>query len=123
MLVPGGSTVGLRSIWLAAYSGFRTVHIYGMDSCYADDGAHHAYDQTLNDGETVLKVARGDREYHCAPWMVRAAGEFEATWHDMRTFVDPITGRLSPVTLHVHGVGLIPDIARELRAAERELAA
>jgi hypothetical protein len=46
ILVPGGSTVGLRSLWLATFSGFRTIHMYGIDSSYAADGAHHAYAQS-----------------------------------------------------------------------------
>jgi hypothetical protein len=122
MLVPGGSTVGLRSLWLAAYSGFRTIHMYGVDSCYDVEGAHHAYAQSLNDGETVVKVVRGHQEYHCAPWMCRQANEFVETWHDLRNYVDPF-GKPAPVTVHVKGRGLIPDIARELRNEERERAA
>lgn len=119
ILVPGGSTVGLRSLWLATYSGFRTIHLYGIDSSYADDGQHHAYAQTLNDRETVLEVVRGEKTYRCAPWMVRQAGEFTETWRDLTEYVDQFD-KPSPVTVHVHGSGLIPDIARGLRAEARE---
>lgn len=121
LLIPGGSTVGLRALWLATYSGFRRIHVFGMDSSYDVDGAHHAYAQNLNDGETVLEVVRGDKRYQCAPWMVRQANEFTDTWHDLRRYAEP-DGRPSPVTIHVKGHGLIPDIAAELRAAEREKA-
>lgn len=121
ILVPGGSTVGLRCLWLATYSGFRTVHMYGIDSSYAESGEHHAYAQALNDGETVLEVVRGDKTYRCAPWMTRQAAEFEETWRDLRNYVD-FADRPSPVTVHVHGVGLIPDIARDLRDEGRAAA-
>jgi uncharacterized Rossmann fold enzyme len=111
ILVPGGSTVGLRSLWLAAYSGFRTIHLYGMDGSYRGD-AHHAYGQPLNDGEPVIEVAHGGKTYLCARWMARQAAEFQETWRDLRNFGEP-------VTVHVHGEGLIPDIARSLRAQDR----
>lgn len=122
ILVPGGSTVGLRALWLAAFSGFRKIHVYGMDSSYAADGSHHAYAQALNDGEAVLDVVRGDSRYRCAPWMIRQAEEMVSTWHELRKFRDH-DNRPSPITVHVHGVGLIPDIARALRVEEREVAA
>ena len=39
--------------------------------------------------------------------MVRQSAEFRDTWNDLRR---------EGVTVHVHGRGLIPDIARKLRA-------
>jgi uncharacterized Rossmann fold enzyme len=121
ILVPGGGTVGLRAMWLATFSGFRTLRIYGMDSSYAEDGSHHAYAQALNDGEQVIEVVRGGRKYRCALWMTRQAAEFEQTWRDLRTWTD-FEGKPAPVSIFVHGDGLIPDIAAELRRAERAAA-
>jgi uncharacterized Rossmann fold enzyme len=121
ILVPGGSTVGLRSLWLATYSGFRTIHLYGCDSSYADDGTHHAYAQPLNDHETVLDVVMGAKRYRCAPWMVRQASEFQQSWKDLREYEEE-PGKTAPVTLHVHGRGLVPDVAKQLRAEERGVA-
>lgn len=123
ILIPGGSTVGLRAIWLAAFSGFRRIHMYGVDSSYTEDMRHHAYPQALNEGETVLEVARGDKRYKAAPWMVRQSVEFEITWNDMQAFeAYPGAGR-TPVSIHVKGYGLLPDIARALREQLRERAA
>jgi uncharacterized Rossmann fold enzyme len=119
VMVPGGSTVGLRALWLAAFSGFRTIHMYGMDSSYADDGAHHAYPQALNDQETTVELERQGKTYRCAPWMARQAAEFTETWNDLRNFVDPATGLPAPVSIYVHGRGLLPDIARGLREEAR----
>src|SRR6185503_12920295 len=87
ILVPGGSTVGLRTLWLAAFSGFRTIHMYGVDSSYADDGTHHAYPQALNDQEVRVKVERKGRQYLCAPWMLRQSAEFTETFNDLRNYV------------------------------------
>lgn len=119
ILVPGGCTVGLRALWLATFSGFRTIHMYGIDGSYADDGAHHAYPQALNDQEATIQVQRGEKTYTCSLWMVRQASEFVQTWNDLRAFTDPASGRPAPVTIHVHGRGLLPDIARELRDEAR----
>lgn len=121
ILVPGGSTVALRAMWLAVFSGFRKLHMYGVDGSYAADGSHHAYPQALNDGEQVLEVACGNNRYRCAPWMARQAEEFVGTWNALRQFVD-FDNKPSPVTIRVHGVGLVPDIARNLKNEERKAA-
>lgn len=113
VLVPGGGTVGLRSLWLCAFSGYRSIHVYGMDSSF-DGDAHHAYPQPLNDGDRVIEVAMGDKRYRAALWMVRQSHEFRWHWRDLKR---------EGVTLHVHGRGLIPDIAKNLRQEERERAA
>lgn len=119
ILIPGGCTVGLRALWLATFSGFRTIHMYGIDGSYASGGAHHAYPQALNDQESTIEVQRGDKTYTCSLWMIRQAAEFVETWHDLKNFRDPATGEPDPVTVHVHGRGLLPDIARELRDEAR----
>lgn len=105
VMVPGGGTVGLRALWLCALSGFKTVHVYGMDSSYAGD-AHHAYPQPLNDGESLMNVTVRGKSYACAKWMVRQAEEFGWHWTDLER---------EGVQLFVHGQGLIPDLARYRR--------
>jgi uncharacterized Rossmann fold enzyme len=104
VMVPGGGTVGLRAINLCWIAGFKKIHVYGMDSSYAD-GAHHAYPQALNDGEKVLELKLGDKTYRAAVWMARQAEEFRDAWHHLTS---------QNVKLHVHGTGLIPDLARAL---------
>lgn len=113
LLVPGGGTVGLRTLWLAAMSGFRVIHVYGMDSSY-EGSDHHAYPQVLNDGERTLEVTMGGRRYVCAPWMARQAEEFRETWNDLRRY---------GIAVHVHGEGLLPDLARSLWAEARAMEA
>jgi hypothetical protein len=51
--------------------------------------------------------------------MARQAAEFTETWNDLRNFVDPATGLPAPVSIYVHGRGLLPDIARGLREEAR----
>jgi hypothetical protein len=115
VLVPGGGTVTLRALWLAALSGFRTIHLYGVDSSYTDTGSHHAYAQPLNDNERIMEVAMRaadgtEKRYRASPWQVRQAEEFKQHWAELKR---------EGVTLHVHGRGLLPDIAATLKAEER----
>jgi hypothetical protein len=106
--IPGGGTVGLRAMWLAFFSGYRKLHIYGMDGSY-EEGRHHAYAQPLNDGEATLEVVMGGRRYTCAKWMARQADEFQWIWAELtRRGMD----------IRVHGRGLIPDMAKTLRLQE-----
>lgn len=112
-LVPGGSTVGLRAIALAWMSGYRKIHVYGMDGSYRGDD-HHAYPQALNDGVTPVEVrlSTGGKPYRCARWMVRQAEEFKDAYAALSD---------EGVSVFVHGSGLIPDMVKALRA-ERQAA-
>lgn len=111
VIVPGGCTVGLRSLWLGFGSGFRKIHVYGLDSSYAGD-EHHAYPQALNDTDTTIEVVVNHKRYLCAKWMARQANDFIGCYPQLRDF---------GVKLWVHGDGLIPDLYRNLR--ERDKAA
>lgn len=73
--VPGGSTVLLRSLALFRMLGFKRFHIFGCDSCL-DGEAHHAYEQTENDGQPALAVTVGTKIFYCHPWMLSQAQEF-----------------------------------------------
>lgn len=70
-----GSSVGLRSIFLAFCLGYREFHLYGFDSCY-HDGNGHAYSQPLNDKEKLIDVEIHGRKFKAAPWMVTQMQEF-----------------------------------------------
>ncbi len=110
-LIGGGNTIGLRIMNLGYLLGFRTFHYYGLDSSFADDGRDHAY--TKHDGEEPesMTVVFRDKQYRCSPWMARQADEFKNLFF-------PMFARLG-CDIHVHGEGLIPDIAREFRALAR----
>lgn len=112
LLVPGGGTVGLRAMYLAFFSGYTKIHLYGMDGSYSGD-THHVTPQALNDGETTVSVVHGAKTYRCALWMARQAEEFQDQYRSLRR---------RGAQIFVHGDGLIPDIARQLRAEERAAA-
>jgi len=105
VFVPGGGTVGLRTLYLAWLSGYRKIHLYGFDSCYHGED-HHAYAQSLNDDDATQTVVMGDKTYRAARWMVRQAMEFK----DQLAFLKD-----KGVKVFVHGRGLIPDIWKALK--------
>ena len=76
LTVCGGSSVGLMAISLAYIMGYRKFHIFGYDSCYSGN-KHHAYKQTLNDGEKVIDVLFEGKIFKCAPWHAIQAREFQ----------------------------------------------
>jgi len=59
-IVGGGTTVGMRALELGWVMGFRSFHLYGMDSCLSGD-VHHAYEQSVRGGTTdeVVKIEIG----------------------------------------------------------------
>lgn len=77
LIIGGGTTVGVRAIVLAYAMGFRNILCLGFDSCYAESGKHHAYPQSLNDGERVLDVVCNGRKFRAAGWMVQQAEDFK----------------------------------------------
>jgi SAM-dependent methyltransferase len=99
--VPGGSTVVLRAIPLLRMLGFARLHIFGFDSCVAED-AHHAYAQAENDGEPLMPVTCGGRTFTCTPWQVSQASEFR----------DLVKLMGDEIELAVYGDGLIAHIVQ-----------
>lgn len=109
-LIGGGNTIGIRSLNLGYLMGFKSIHLYGLDSSYADDGADHAYvKQTGAEPESVT-VQYNDKPYRCSPWMAKQASEFEFYYRQFTSVGQKIT---------VHGEGLIPDIWRSVRIRQR----
>ncbi len=104
--VVGGSTVGLRSISLATFLGWQFMHLFGIDSCHAPDGRHHAYAQPWQDAEETISVwtgtkeGRQDREFKCSLWQASQAENFIG-------FVRALGGNF---ILTPHGDGLISHI-------------
>lgn len=112
VLVPGGGTVGLRAINLCWLSGYRTIHLYGMDGSYSGDD-HHVTPQPLNEGEMTVQVMMDGKPFRCALWMARQAEEFQSQYRGLRS---------AGVQIFAHGAGLIPSMVRWLRAEERKAA-
>lgn len=108
-LIGGGNTIGVRSLNLGYLMGFKSIHLYGLDSSYADDGADHAYKNVGGEADAVT-VKFNDKDYRCSPWMAKQAWEFEFYYRQF-------TGLGQKITLH--GEGLIPDIWRSIRIRQR----
>lgn len=97
-IMPGGSTVALRTMVLMRLLGYMRFHVFGMDSCYllkaavkdedlADSSPggisrttehlhHHAYDQPENDRERLIEVDVDGETFICTPWMISQAEDF-----------------------------------------------
>lgn len=112
LLVPGGGTVGLRAISLAWMSGYSKIHVYGMDGSYEGD-KHHAYPQALNDVNNPVEVQLGHegKRYRSTRWMVRQASEAKDAIQKLEAH---------NIRLSFHGNGLIPDMAKALKAQKME---
>jgi hypothetical protein len=104
--IGGGTTVGMKAIVLAYMLGHRHINLFGFDSSYDDGAHHHAYPQSLNDGEKTLDVRVGGRSFRCAPWMVTQAEDFKEHV--------PLLLEKGCV-IRVFGDGLIPHIASLLK--------
>jgi len=99
LMIQGGSTIGLRLMCLGVALGYRSIHHYGMDSSYED--SHHAYSQSLNDGEEVLKVELEGKTFRCSPWMLTQAEDYQKQIEALEK---------AGVRVFAHGTGLIPFI-------------
>lgn len=108
-----GTTVGLKALYLAGFSGYRNFHLFGMDSSYRER-QHHAYAQALNDGEEVYEVTIEGVKFNAAAWMIHQAEEFQQ-----------IAASLAEqgCVLTVAGDGMLPFIAHRLARRVRILTA
>lgn len=103
-----GTTVGIRAISLIRMLGFTSIEIFGLDSCWLDDG-HHAYEQAENNRDMRIPVwlrpkDRDDKavRFECAPWHMKQAEDF----------LTLVRERGNLFQLNVHGPGLIATILR-----------
>lgn len=104
-LIGGGTTVGLSSICLAYTLGFRKFHLYGYDSSYREN-QHHAYDQSINDAEQVVKVTVFGKTFISSLAMAKQAELFPELCNQLIDLGCLIT---------VDGTGLLPYIMEQLR--------
>lgn len=112
-LIGGGNTGALRSLNVLFLAGYRTFHLYGMDSSYPKGGSDHAYVKPDGpDPEPVFFNWNG-KEYCCTPWMVRQAAEFKFQYEQLTACGCKVV---------VHGEGLIPDVWKFLRMERKKAA-
>ena len=108
--VPGTCCVAFRALCLFRLLGFQKFHIFGVDSCYRDDGKHHAYSQPENDAETTAKISVGGREFLASGWQVN-----QAVW-----FMELVKKEGSKFDLAFYGDGMIAHMVRTGAAMERK---
>lgn len=111
--VGGGCTVGLRSLSIALLLGYNHIHIFGMDSCMADNGKSHAY-ITEDIGDTYsIKVAQsksylpdGIKTFKCAGYQLAQA------WH----FIEFYKHHNQYFTPYIYGDGLLAEVMKNINA-------
>ena len=105
VIISAGTTVGLAAMGIAFARGFRTIHVFGMDSSYTE-AEHHAYLQSTNDSDSVLDVVCEGRSFKAAPWMVAQVNDFQVIAKELAE---------AGCVIHVHGDGLLPWVAKTIQ--------
>jgi hypothetical protein len=116
-LIGGDITVGLVAPCLAYTLGYRSMHLYGYDSSYAD-GDHHAYNQDQTDQEQMTLEVFAQVDGRMVPFTTNYAMAKQAE-------LFPRTAELlcnHGAVITVHGTGLLPTIANSLRKPEAQAA-
>lgn len=116
LVIPGPTTVGLRSILVGYALGFRKFHLFGLDSSMrlGDVSARlHAYDKPkprdAEEGWVTLRTKKGEQRFYTNSHMARQATDFEETMERIGDMVRE--GKMQPISVTVHGDGLIPALA------------
>lgn len=74
-LIGGGFTIGCVALNLLNLFGYTHFHVYGLDSCYGEDGAHHATPQNWNITQPrVFSV--GEQSFLAEDWMAAQVEHF-----------------------------------------------
>lgn len=103
-ILSGGTTVAMKALVIARVRGFKTFHLYGIDSCYRG-AENHAFPQPVHNEERVLDTFLGEdhRHFRCAPWMVTQAQDFQKLAAELAE---------DDCIVHVAGDGMLAAIAR-----------
>lgn len=112
ILIGGSTTVGMRALRLVHVLGYREVHLYGYDSSFKD-GFAHAYDQPENSNDRIRECVVNGRAFVSTAWMIRQADDFQFIAEGLMA---------EGMHIHVHGDGLLPEVARALGQALKEAA-
>lgn len=80
MLLGGNSTSGLRAVVVAYTLGFRSVVMYGMDSCNAKDGVTKRVDGSLTGQSIDVHVGKTGLHFITNIAMAQQAQDFQHLW-------------------------------------------
>jgi hypothetical protein len=103
LLIPGGSTSGLRALTVLFTLGYRDFHLFGFDSCLSGDqlrvdGSGKKPEERI----TELRITGSDEVFYCNGSMALQAQNFQDCY-------DMLPGS----TFTAYGAGLIPAIIRQ----------
>jgi len=101
-VIGGGPTVGASALNLLAAIGYQHFDLYGYDSCWADDGSHHAAEQNWAI-EPPQPFQIGNRVYFSSPWMVA----------QLETMIEQIFKNRLDYTVTVHDGGALAAAVEE----------
>ena len=105
VLIGGGTTSGLTIMALAYAMGFRNIALYGYDSSERE-GKIHAYEQAETEVESRrIEAVAGGKHFVTSLVMYKQAELFPDFAYGMAEL---------GCTIHVHGDGLLPTIAKEM---------
>lgn len=102
--VGGGSTSGLRAIYIAYMLGFRRVSLYGFDSCLAKDRLTKRFTGEDVGTGMVVDVIVGGKRFWCNGALAKQASEFQE-----------VLNYLHGLKVVAHGDGLIAEILEQRR--------
>lgn len=106
VLIGGGTTVLTRCMALTHVLGFRSLHLFGVDSSFRGT-EHHAYPQKQNINDKPSRVTVDGQDFMSCPWMIAQVDEFQ-------TVAAQLANQGSTIT--VHGDGLLPYVAKIMAA-------
>lgn len=98
----GGSSVGLRTMVLASFLGFRDFHIFGMDGTRGTTGLHAGSHPNQAPDELLSEVEYDGKTYRTTPGFLESA---RTTFYEL----DQLPG----VRATFYGEGLVQSMAKE----------
>ncbi len=105
--IAGGSTAALRAPSLAYVLGFRDLHMFGLDSSFADTHKRHAYQyDDVSEIQPGLTCRINGRRFQTSMQMLAQAKDFQKI----------LEGYSHLFSITVHGDSLIGDIWKDFRA-------
>jgi hypothetical protein len=107
--IGGGCTVGLRALTWSMMMGYKYIHFFGFDSCQGPGDEHHAYQYCADEpDEKKFYDVKFDPDnptvYRCAGYQLGQAFNFRDFYTKYYDYFIP----------HVHGGGLMADVARRI---------
>jgi len=99
----GGCSVGLRTLTIAGFLGFRDLHVFGMDGCEGPTGKHADAHPNQPKGHAECEYPAGSgRMWRTTPGMLAAA---QGTWHEL--------DQMPAVKATFYGEGLVQAMAKD----------